>query len=197
MPVVVTFDLPVTDKAAFEKNMVVTSTPKQAGSLAVGQLEPRPTGARGPLGRPAPRSASTSTSTRVPAGGGIYGQEDRDVDFEVGDAHIYRVDARTHQMKVFENGQSCCAPCRSRPGSPAFTTRCSGVKVIMEKFETRADELRDASAIHGGRPPRPTTSTGVRWAHAPDRTPASSSTAAPWSVGYQGHANVSRRLHRA
>src|SRR5690349_15155460 len=32
MPVVVTFDLPVTDKAAFEKRMKVTATPQQAGS---------------------------------------------------------------------------------------------------------------------------------------------------------------------
>ncbi|MEO5746181.1 MAG: Ig-like domain-containing protein, partial [Terracoccus sp.] len=32
MPVIVRFDLPVTDKAAFEKHMAVTSSPAQAGS---------------------------------------------------------------------------------------------------------------------------------------------------------------------
>lgn len=32
MPVIVTFDLPVTDRATFEKHMVVTSTPAQRGS---------------------------------------------------------------------------------------------------------------------------------------------------------------------
>ena len=32
MPVVVKFDLPVTDKAAFERHMTVTTTPAQAGS---------------------------------------------------------------------------------------------------------------------------------------------------------------------
>src|SRR4051794_13650212 len=32
MPVIVTFDIPVTDRAAFEKHMTVTSSPAQAGS---------------------------------------------------------------------------------------------------------------------------------------------------------------------
>ena len=42
----------------------------------------------------------------VPAGNGIYGQESRSVDFQVGDAHVYKVDAQTHQMQVFCNGDA-------------------------------------------------------------------------------------------
>ena len=34
MPVIVTFDVPVTDKASFEKHMTVTSQPAQPGSCA-------------------------------------------------------------------------------------------------------------------------------------------------------------------
>lgn len=103
MPVVVTFDLPVTDKAAFERNMHVTTTPAQPGSWRwVSDTE----------ARYRPKSywkAGTEVSVDVDingvdAGNGIYGQEDRDIDFAVGDAHVYRVNARTHQMKVFSNG---------------------------------------------------------------------------------------------
>ncbi len=33
----------------------------------------------------------------VPAGGGIYGQESRRVEFHVGDANVYKVNAKTHR----------------------------------------------------------------------------------------------------
>ena len=42
----------------------------------------------------------------VPAGNGIYGQESRNVDFHVGDANIYKVNAQTHQMQVFSQRQA-------------------------------------------------------------------------------------------
>ncbi len=135
MPVIVTFDLPVTDKAAFEKHMTVTATPKQAGSwrwVSSTEAHWRPPRTYWKAGS---KVSVDVDINGVSAGGGIYGQEDRDVDFEVGDAHIYKVNARTHQMKVFENGKLL----RTLPittGKPGFTTR-SGVKVIMEKFETR------------------------------------------------------------
>ena len=70
-----------------------------------GSATPRRTGARRRTGRPAPTSTSTSTSTASPAGDGIYGQESRELDFHVGDAHVYKVNAQTHQMKVFSNGK--------------------------------------------------------------------------------------------
>ena len=140
MPVVVTFDVPVTDRALFEKHMNVTSTPAQKGSwywLSDSEAHFRPA-----------RYWKAGTDVSVdldlnslPAGNGIYGQEDRQLSFHVGDAHVYKVNAQTHQMQVFSNGELL----RTLPittGKPGFTTR-SGVKVIMEKFETPPDELRD------------------------------------------------------
>ena len=60
MPVIVTFDLPVTDRESFEKHMTVTSTPSQPGSWhwlsdTEAHWRPRRTG------RPARTSTWTST----------------------------------------------------------------------------------------------------------------------------------------
>ncbi|GAA4806449.1 Ig-like domain-containing protein [Nocardioides caeni] len=185
MPVVVTFDLPVTDKASFEKNMTVTSAPSQRGSwrwVSDTEAHWRPK---------AYWKAGTEVSVDidingVDAGGGIYGQEDRDIDFSVGDAHVYRVDARTHQMKVFENGKLL----RTLPittGKPGFTTR-SGVKVIMEKFESRRMNSETVGIPQGSA--EAYDIDDVQWAM---RLTSSGEFihAAPWSVGSQGQANVS------
>ncbi|MCP3421137.1 L,D-transpeptidase [Nocardioides pinisoli] len=185
MPVVVTFDLPVTDRALFEKHMTVTSKPAQKGSwywLSDREAHFRPT-----------RYWQAGTDVSVdldinslPAGGGIYGQEDRQVSFQVGDAHVYKVNAQTHQMQVFSNGELL----RTLPittGKPGFTTR-SGVKVIMEKFESR--RMNSETVGINRNSPEAYDIDDVRWAM---RVTYSGEFihAAPWSVGSQGYANVS------
>ena len=185
MPVVVTFDIPVTDRAMFEKHMNVTSTPAQKGSwywLSDSEAHFRPA-----------RYWKAGTDVSVdldlnslPAGNGIYGQEDRQLSFHVGDAHVYKVNAQTHQMQVFSNGELL----RTLPittGKPGFTTR-SGVKVIMEKFETR--RMNSETVGINRNSPEAYDIDDVRWAM---RVTYSGEFlhAAPWSVGSQGYANVS------
>ena len=185
MPVVVTFDIPVTDRALFEKHMDVTSTPAQKGSwywLSDSEAHFRPA-----------RYWKAGTDVSVdldlnslPAGNGIYGQEDRQLSFSVGDAHVYKVNAQTHQMQVFSNGELL----RTLPittGKPGFTTR-SGVKVIMEKFETR--RMNSETVGINRNSPEAYDIDDVRWAM---RVTYSGEFihAAPWSVGSQGYANVS------
>lgn len=185
MPVIVTFDLPVADKAAFERHMSVTSTPQQKGSwhwISDTEAHYRPA----TYWQPGTDVTVDVDVNSVAAGGGIYGQESRQVGFHVGDAVVSKVNAATHQMQTFVNGELA----RTIPittGKPGFTTR-SGVKVIMEKF----DEKRMSSETIG-------ISEGdaeyydiddVQWAmrltHSGEFIHA-----APWSVGSQGSANVS------
>ncbi|WP_235319239.1 Ig-like domain-containing protein [Pimelobacter simplex] len=185
MPVIVTFDLPVSDKASFERHMKVATTPVQQGSWrwvsdTVAHWRPK-----------AYWKAGTKVSVDigingVSAGGGIYGQEDRKVDFKVGDAHVYKVNAATHQMKVFSNGKLL----RTLPittGKPGFTTR-SGVKVIMEKFATRRMNSETVGIPQGSA--EAYDINDVRWAMRLTNS-GEFIHAAPWSVGSQGHANVS------
>ena len=184
MPVIVRFDLPVTDKAAFEKHMTVTSTPAQAGTwhwLSDNEAHWRPK-----------RYWRAGTDVHVdvdvnslPAGNGVYGQESRQLDFHIGDAHIYKVDARTHQMKVFSNGRLLRTIPITTGKPPAFTTR-SGVKVIMEKFESK-DMNSETVGITGA---ESYNIAGVKWAMRVTNS-GEFIHAAPWSVAQQGYANVS------
>lgn len=185
MPVVVSFDLPVTDQAAFERHMKVTSKPAQQGSwywLSDTTAHWRPK----TYWKPGTTVDVAVDINGVDAGNGIYGQEDRDVSFEVGDAHIYKVNASTHQMEVFSNGKLL----RTIPittGKPGFTTR-SGVKVIMEKFESKRMNSETVGIPQGSADAYDIDN--VQWAMRVTNS-GEFIHAAPWSTGSQGYANVS------
>ncbi|MEP7737393.1 Ig-like domain-containing protein [Nocardioides sp. 31GB23] len=183
MPVVVQFDLPVTDRAAMEREMHVESTPRQAGSwhwLSDTEVHYRPR----EYWQAGSEVVVDLDVNGVDAGGGIYGQESREVAFTVGPAHVYRVDAQRHTMEVYSDGRLL----RTIPittGKAGFTTR-SGTKVVMEKYESKrmdsetvgigGDEAYDIDDVQWA---MRLTSSG-EFIHA-----------APWSVGSQGSANVS------
>jgi lipoprotein-anchoring transpeptidase ErfK/SrfK len=184
MPVVVTFDVPVTDKKAFEKNMTVTAKPEQPGTwhwLSDTEAHYRPKS----FWKAGTKVDVDIDINGVDAGNGIYGQEDRKVDFKIGDAHIYKVDMKTHQMKVFSNGKLLRTIPITTGEQPAYTTR-SGIKVIIEKFASK----RMNSETVGITGPDGYDIDNVQWAM---RVTYSGEFvhAAPWSVGSQGYANVS------
>ena len=185
MPVIVTFDVPVTDKKAIEKHMTVTSSPQQAGSwhwLSDNEVHWRPK---------TYWQAGTDVSVdvdvnSVPAGNGIYGQESRTISFHVGDAVVSKVNAQTHQMKTFINGKLI----KTTPittGKPGHTTR-SGVKVIIEKF--RQKRMNSETV---GIDPNSADGYDIDDVEYAMRVTYSGEFlhAAPWSVADQGHANVS------
>jgi lipoprotein-anchoring transpeptidase ErfK/SrfK len=186
MPVIVTFDVPVADKASIEKHMKVTSAPAQVGTwhwISDTEVHYRPK-------KYWKAGATVDVDldiNGVDAGNGIYGQEDRDVDFTIGDAHVYKVDTRTDQMKVFSNGKLLRTIPITTGQQPKFTTR-SGVKVIIEKFDSKRMNSETVGI--------PVDSAdgydidNVQWAM---RVTYSGEFvhAAPWSVASQGRANVS------
>jgi lipoprotein-anchoring transpeptidase ErfK/SrfK len=185
MPVIVSFDIGVKDKATIEKHLKVTSTPKQPGAwhwISDNEVHWRPKN----YWRAGTDVSVDVDINSVPAGGGIFGQEDRHVEFHVGNANIYKVNARTHQMQVFSNGKLL----RTIPittGKPGFTTR-SGVKVIIEKF--REKRMNSETVGIAQNDPEYYDIDDVEYAM---RVTYSGEFihAAPWSVGSQGYANVS------
>lgn len=185
MPVVVSFDVPVTNRARFERHMTVTSTPRQSGAwhwFSATEARWRPA----KYWRPGTKVSVDIDVNGVAAGRGIYGQKDRSVSFEVGDAHVYKVDARTHEMKVYANGNLL----RTLPvttGKAGFTTR-SGTKVIMEKFASKRMNSETVGIPAGSR--EAYDIDNVQWAM---RITSSGEFihAAPWSTSSQGRANVS------
>lgn len=185
MPVIVTFDAAVSDHAAIEQHMLVTSTPQQPGSWHwVNDTEVH--------WRPATYwQAGTDVRVdldinSVPAGNGVYGETSRVIEFSVGDAHVYKVNAATHQMKVYSNG-SLLRTIPITTGQAGFVTR-SGTKVVMEKFRERTMDAETTGISKDD--PNYYRVEGVEYAM---RLTYSGEFihAAPWSVGSQGRANVS------
>jgi lipoprotein-anchoring transpeptidase ErfK/SrfK len=184
MPVIVRFDVAVTDRASIEKHLHVVSRPAQKGSwhwISSTEVHWRPA----TYWKAGTEVTVHADINSVPAGNGIFGQLDRSVSFTIGDAHIYKVDTRTDQMRVFSNGRLLRTLPITTGQQPQYTTR-SGTKVIIEKFPSK-DMNSETVGITGA---DAYNIKGVQWAM---RVTYSGEFihAAPWSVASQGHENVS------
>jgi lipoprotein-anchoring transpeptidase ErfK/SrfK len=185
MPVIVLFDVPVTNRASIERHLSVTSSPKMVGSwhwISDNEVHWRPK-RFWPTGTHVTVHADINS---VPAGNGIYGQMDRSTSFVIGDSVIDKINIRTDKMRVWVNGKLA----RTIPitgGKPGWETR-SGTKLIIEKSEVKR---MDAATV-GIQPDDP------EYYNIPDVRYAMRVTysgeflhAAPWSVSDQGIDNVS------
>jgi lipoprotein-anchoring transpeptidase ErfK/SrfK len=185
MPVIVNFDIAVTDRAEIERHLTVESKPAQQGSwhwISDHEVHWRPK-TYWQAGTDVTVNADVNG---VDAGNGIYGQEDRTTQFHVGSRVVMAIDVARHQMKVSENGKVL----RTMPisaGKPGFTTR-SGIKVIIEKF--RYKDMDAATTGISEDDPEYYDISNVEYAQ---RVTYSGEFihAAPWSVGSQGSSNVS------
>jgi lipoprotein-anchoring transpeptidase ErfK/SrfK len=186
MPVIATFDLPVTDKKSMERHMHVTASPAQKGAwhwISDQEAHWRPVN----YWKAGSKVDVDLDVNSVPSGDGRYGQEDRHVSFNVGDSHIYRVNMVTDEMHVFSNGQMIRTIPITTGEQPKYTTR-SGVKVIIEKFRRKRMNSETVGIDPNG--PDGYDIAGVEYAM---RVTYSGEFvhAAPWSVAYQGSSNVS------
>ncbi|MGH3498187.1 MAG: L,D-transpeptidase [Nocardioidaceae bacterium] len=185
MPVIVKFDVPVTNRAAIEKHLSVTSTPTVVGSwhwISANEIHYRPK----TFWKPGTHVTVHADINGVNAGNGVFGQVDNSASFVIGDSVIDRINLRTDLMKVVVNGKVA----RTIPvtgGMPGFDTR-SGTKVIVEKFPS----LRMDAATVGipkGSPQYydiPDVQYAMRVTYSGEFLHA-----APWSEASQGVQNVS------
>lgn len=185
MPVIVRFDVPVTDKASIERHLKVTNTSHQPGAwrwISDSEVHWRPKH----YWKPGTDVTVTADINSVPAGHGIYGQLSRTSSFHVGRAVVSKVNAATDQMRTFIGGKLA----RTIPittGKPGFTTR-SGTKVIVEKFRHKRMNSEtigiDPNSANGYN--LDDVEYAMRITYSGEFLHA-----APWSVGSQGYANVS------
>jgi lipoprotein-anchoring transpeptidase ErfK/SrfK len=185
MPVVVRFDVPVTDKAAFQKHMTVTSTPAQEGTwgwLSSTEVHWRPK----ELWAAGTQVTIVIDVNSVAAGNGTYGQKSVTGTMSVGRSVILNADLASHYMKVVIDG----AVAKTIPitgGKAGFPSR-SGKKVLKEKFAA----LRMNSETVGIPKTSPDYYDLSNVQYAMRETDSGEFVhAAPWSVGSQGKANVS------
>jgi lipoprotein-anchoring transpeptidase ErfK/SrfK len=180
MPVILTFDLPVKNRAEFEKNLHVSASPAQPGTwrwYSSREVRYRPKN----YWRPGTKVTVHAKINGVDAGDGIYGQQSRSTSFSVRRSLITKVNLDTHRAAVYRNGQKI----RTIPisaGKPGWETR-SGTKLIMSKEYTHrmtnemigAEETYDLNVRYAMR----ITGSG-EFLHA-----------APWNTGNFGRYNAS------
>lgn len=131
MPVIITFDLAIKDKAEFEKHLEVTSSPKQEGTwhwVNDKEVHFRPK----KFWKSGTKVSVKANLNGVNAGGGIYGQHSRGTEFTIGRSVITKIDLKKKRAKVYIDGEyKKTLPISA--GKPGFTTR-SGTKLIMDKL---------------------------------------------------------------
>ena len=185
MPVIVSFDVPVTDRAAFEKRMKVTAEPATAGGwywLSDNTAHWRPK----KYWKPGTEVSVDLGLNSVHAGNGIYGQQDQHVKFRVGRSVMTVVDTKRHRMTVKINGKNA----RTIPVSTGDADHRSrnGIKVVMEKH--RSIDMDAATTGVDSDDPGYYNLKGVKWAMRVTNS-GEFLHAAPWSAASQGNANVS------
>lgn len=132
MPVIIKFDLPVTDKAAFERHLHVTSSPAQTGTwswYSSREVHYRPE----KYWMPGTKIKVDADINGLDAGNGVYGQSAVSSTFSIGDSHQIDVDLKSLKMKVTVNGKVVHTFPVSG-GKPGTETR-STVLPIMQKLK--------------------------------------------------------------
>ncbi len=185
MPVIVMFDIAVQDKATFEQHMTVTSDPAVEGSW--NWLNDRTAHWRPKDYWPAGTKVHVDLQLNsLPAGNGIFGQQDQVVDFQVGSSVISTVDVNAHTMTVQIDGQVA----RTIPvstGAPQWASR-QGTKLVMEKHASI--DMDAATTGVDSADPNYYNLKGVKWAMRLTNS-GEFVHAAPWSAASHGRANVS------
>lgn len=130
-PIDVTFDESITDKAAAEKALVVTTSPPQLGAwhwMSDRDVQWRPKD----YWRPATKVTLNADVYGKDLGNGVFGQEDRTVSFKIHDDWRVIGSVANHTLTVYHNG----AAVRTVPASfgKTSTPTHGGVHVIYQKF---------------------------------------------------------------
>ena len=185
MPVVVKFDVPVTDKAAFQKHMTVTSNPAQEGSWgwqSSTEAHWRPK----ELWTAGTQVTIVVDVNSVPAGNGTYGQKSVSGGMTIARSVVLNANLASHNLQVVIAG----AVVKTIPitgGKPGFLSR-SGKKVLKEKFA--ALTMNSETIGIAKTSPDYYNLSNVQYAMR-ETDSGEFLHAAPWSVGSQGNANVS------
>ena len=185
MPVIVRFDLPVKNRELFEKNMFVESSQPAEGRWA--WFSDNEVHYRTKDYWPANTDVTVKILVNsLPAGNGIYGQQDQVIKFHVGRKVISYVDVSGYTFTLKADDRVLRTIPVSTGDSDHRTRR--GTKVIMEKLrkvdmdaattgvDSEDDDYYDLEDVEYA---MRLTNSG-EFVHA-----------APWSVGSQGRANVS------
>ncbi|MFF4503446.1 Ig-like domain-containing protein [Streptomyces sp. NPDC001401] len=137
MPVSITFNKPIRDKAAVERKLQVTASPAVQGAWSwmkdrsgKDRIDYRPER----YWQPGTRVTLRMDLAGVNAGGGVYGTQDRVVNFLIGDAVTSTVNVTTKTMTVARNGRTL-RTLKVSSGKKGYET-WNGTMVVLGKVPT-------------------------------------------------------------
>jgi lipoprotein-anchoring transpeptidase ErfK/SrfK len=185
-PIVIRFDQTVTDLAAVERALIVSTPQPVVGAWH--WISPREVHFRPTTYWPAHATVDAKLNLNgVRAGPGLWGGRDYESRFTIGDKHVTVVNARAHTLTVRDQGRMVQRWPTSL-GQPQFATR-NGTYVVLNKTP-RLHMTSCSAKIQGTKGAPNYYALWVNW----DVRLTNSGTfvhAAPWSVANQGRANVS------
>ncbi|GED96755.1 L,D-transpeptidase [Gordonia crocea] len=136
-PVILKFNRTITDKAAVEKALTVTTEPATEGAWGwLGEdngsrIHWRPR----EYYRPGTKVHVEANLYGLDCGDGVYGDSDVTVDFAVGRSQIVKADANSHQIVVVRDGAPIMTlPCSYGGGDLDRNVTRSGTHVVTEKW---------------------------------------------------------------
>ena len=138
-PIILQFDASISDKAAVERALKVTTDPPVEGSWAWLPDEAEGSRAHWRTREYFPPGTKVNVAARlygVPFGDGAYGAADSTLAFEIGRRQLVRAEASSHRIQVLTDaGVIMDFPCSYGEGDMPRNVTRSGVHVVSEKYE--------------------------------------------------------------
>jgi lipoprotein-anchoring transpeptidase ErfK/SrfK len=129
--VILKFDLPVKDKAEFQRHLHVSNTSHQPGTwhwYSDYEVHWRPK----TYWKPGTKVTAWADLNSIPAGNGLYGQQDAKTSFTVGNSVVTNVNLATDVAHVYVNGRLARTIYVS--GGKLSTPSSSGTMLITQKL---------------------------------------------------------------
>lgn len=137
-PIILQFDAPISDKAAVEKALTVTTNPPVEGSWA--WLPDEAQGARAHWRTREYYPAGTTVNVQaklygLPFGDGAYGAEDISLNINIGRRQIVKAEVSSHRIQVIrDEGVIMDFPCSYGEADKARNVTRNGIHVVSEKY---------------------------------------------------------------
>ena len=137
-PIIIQFDAPISDKAAVEKALTVTTNPPVEGSWA--WLPDEQQGARIHY-RPReyyPAGTTVNVDAKfygLPFGDGAYGLQDMSLKIQIGRKQVVKAEVTSHRIQVVTDaGVIMDFPCSYGEADKARNVTRNGIHVVTEKY---------------------------------------------------------------
>jgi lipoprotein-anchoring transpeptidase ErfK/SrfK len=137
-PIIIQFDAPISDKAAVEKALTVTTNPPVEGSWA--WLPDEAQGARIHYRSREYYPAGTTVNVDakfygLPFGDGAYGAQDMSLHIQIGRRQVVKAEVSSHRIRVVrDEGVIMDFPCSYGEADKARNVTRNGIHVVSEKY---------------------------------------------------------------